>query len=240
MAKALFKLLFLSFLIHSFSSCSTLDQSAKYGLSDGTYRYKSQTTGPQRVYIQVEEDSLIIHPLRPGSGGMVDTSRTTILELKERGPEAKKNYLIFTRPSFDIDIATILFKYRPKETYGPRQLNTDFNGVVYLGYRSDRYSIHYKRTPLGDYQRKLNHFGFSAGFFTGLGSTMVAPWFTRDQVQTEYDGLVFVNGIAANVGFNSLTFGVGLGLDHLLDRNRKHWVYQGEPWLGLLLGLNLN
>lgn len=240
MAKALLKFLSYSFLIFIFSSCRTLDQSAKYDLSDGTYRYKTQTGRLQKAYVQVEEDSLIIHPIPSGGGGMADTSRTTILELKERGHEAKKNYLIFTRPSFDIDIASILFKYRPKETYGPRQLNTDFNGAIYLGYRSDRYSIHYKSTPLGDFKRKLNHFGFSAGFFTGLGSSMVAPWFTRDQVQSEYDGLVFINGIAANIGFNSLTFGLGLGFDHLMDSNRKHWVYQGEPWVGLMLGLNLN
>lgn len=32
----------------------------------------------------------------------------------------------------------------------------------------------------------------------------------------------------------------GLGFDTLLDRNAQFWIYQERPWLGLMLGLNLN
>ena len=232
------KLLLFSLLYGSLLSCRSLEENAKYGLSDGVYRFKTQASKVERVYIQVEEDSLIIYPML--GRGIADISQTTVLELKETGAEARKDYLIFTQPSFDIDIVTILFKYRPKVEDGPRQFNTDFNGAVYLGYRADRYSIDYEPTPLQSYKRKLNHFGYGAGFFTGIGATMIAPWFTRDHVQSEYDGLVFVNGISGNVAYNSLTFGVGIGIDYLMDSNRKYWVYQGKPWLGLTLGLNLN
>jgi hypothetical protein len=66
------------------------------------------------------------------------------------------------------------------------------------------------------------------------------PWVTRDQITSEYDGIVWLNGIAGIVGFNNFTFGFAISIDHLLDHNHKVWIYQGKPWLGLTLGLNLN
>ena len=30
------------------------------------------------------------------------------------------------------------------------------------------------------------------------------------------------------------------GIDHLMDKNRKLWIYRGQPWIGLTIGLNLN
>ena len=28
--------------------------------------------------------------------------------------------------------------------------------------------------------------------------------------------------------------------DHLFDKNKKDWIYQHKPWVGLAFGLNLN
>lgn len=239
MTNTFIKLLIFSLLYGSLVGCRSLEENAKYQLSDGTYRFKPSTGKAQRVYVEVEEDSLVIYPLLRGRQ-KGDTTQAIVLDIEETGSVARKDYLIFSQPSFDLDVITILFKYRPNKPGIPRQLNTDFNGAMYLGYRADSYTIQYKPTPLNNYKRRLNHFGYSIGLFTGLGSTAVTPWVTQDKVALEYDGLVFVNGISANIGLNNLTFGLGLGFDFLMDRNRKHWVYQGAPWLGLTLGLNLN
>lgn len=42
------------------------------------------------------------------------------------------------------------------------------------------------------------------------------------------------------MGYKSLTVGLGVGWDNLLDRDKDIWVYQSKPWYGLTLSLNLN
>ncbi len=66
------------------------------------------------------------------------------------------------------------------------------------------------------------------------------PYVTNNQVNSEYDGLVIPNGLAAIVGINNLSVGILLGTDYLLDRNKRFWIYQGKPWVGLSVGLNIN
>lgn len=92
----------------------------------------------------------------------------------------------------------------------------------------------------GSFDRYSNHYGLTVGVFSGFGSTLIGPWFTKDQVQLEYDGVVWTNGVAVSIAFNYLTIGLGLGWDKLLDTNKSVWIYQNKPWLGLVLGINLN
>ncbi len=68
----------------------------------------------------------------------------------------------------------------------------------------------------------------------------MSPHVTIERISQEYDGLIWSKGLAAIVGLNNVTAGVVLGWDHLLDRNRSLWIYQGKPWIGLAFGLNLN
>jgi hypothetical protein len=56
----------------------------------------------------------------------------------------------------------------------------------------------------------------------------------------EYDGAVNLLGINAVLGVEKLSLGLAVGTDHLLDKNRKHWVNQSKPWVGISFGLNLN
>jgi hypothetical protein len=86
----------------------------------------------------------------------------------------------------------------------------------------------------------MNHFGYSIGFFGGLGATSMNPSVTNNLVTIEYDGVVITKGIAGLIGIGNLTFGAAVGLDHLMDKNRKAWIYQRKPWVGFTLGLNLN
>lgn len=207
MAKGFLNLLFFPLLAISFSSCSLLNGTSKSELSDGIYQFKTGDSKARKIYLQVAEDSLVIFPLEQGKPSSADTARPLVLEEKEERKKGQRDYQVFRQPSFDVDVLTILFKYRPSQEGGPRQLNTDFNAAFYLGYRADSYTLTYNHTPINTYSRNINHIGWSAGIFSGLGSTMVAPWFTNDQVQIEYDGLVFINGVAANIAYNELTFG---------------------------------
>lgn len=142
--------------------------------------------------------------------------------------------------SFDIDIITIPFKYRFPTQGFPAQLNTNFAGAFYGGSRKDIYSFGYKQNPFGDYRRMISHFGYGAGLFAGVGSTAMNPWVTLNRIDIEYDGFVLIAGAEGVIALNRFTFGIGLGADHLIDKNKKRWIYQNKPCLGLTIGLNLN
>jgi hypothetical protein len=86
----------------------------------------------------------------------------------------------------------------------------------------------------------MNHFGYSPGFFGGLGATSMNPFVTNNQIAEEYDGVVLSAGVAGLVGIGNLIFGAAIGLDHLMDKNHRSWIYQGKPWVGLTIGLNVN
>ena len=223
------------------AGCGSLRESSKYAFASGLYRVRSANGRSMRAYVTVAEDSIQSFPVVRGGGraAQVDTSRRMVLVLPETAPHGLPP-TGFVQSSFDLDVLTIPFKYRPVADGFPRQLNTNFNGALYLGYRSDVYRLRYRRTPLGVHRRQVRHYGFSFGLFGGLGVTAVNPWVTNNQVAAEYDGVVFNKGVAAIVGIDAFTFGLGLGFDDLLDGNRRAWIYQRKPWLGLTLGLNLN
>jgi hypothetical protein len=134
---------------------------------------------------------------------------------------------------------TVPFKYRTGSYQLPRQLTTDFNGNVFVGYRIDRFTLQYKKTPFGTRLQKGHH-ALTAGGFFGIGTTAVTPWTTYYRITDEYYGLIVSRGFAIMFGLNSLTFGAGLGWDRLTDRDKNIWIYQDKPWYGVTFGLNLN
>ncbi len=146
----------------------------------------------------------------------------------------------FYRPSFDLDVMTIPIKYRPRTDILPNQLDANFNGAIYGGYRIDNYRVTYKRTPLNNYKQKVTHIGYSVGLFAGIGNTLIDEYSLTNHYDTQYQGVLFTSGVAANVAVGNFTLGVSFGTDHLLDRNKQIWVYQGQPFVGFTVGLNLN
>lgn len=212
------------------SSCTTLQNNAKYELSDGSYKLKMD--GKKRdTYVENNSDSIVIY-LFPEKKSIALPA-----QLETYTPTSQT----FIKPSVDIDILTALFKVRgERKNSVPPQLNANFNGNIYLGYRSDIYRIHYTKNPLAIYKRRINHFGFSGGLFLGLGNTAMTPTTTNNAISIEYDGIVLQKGIAGIVAINKLTLGLSLGFDNLIDSHSTVWVYNNKPWFGLMLGLNLN
>lgn len=132
-------------------------------------------------------------------------------------------------------------KYDSVDEVNPNQLNTSIlNGALFLGYRTDIHHLRYKKTPFQTYKREITHYGLSFGIFTGIGASRIDEFVTLNALTIQYDGFVNPSGVAAIIAVDKLTFGLTLGVDHLLDKNRKVWIYQGKPWMGLSIGLNLN
>jgi hypothetical protein len=149
-------------------------------------------------------------------------------------------HVLLMRRQFDFDIFTLPFKIRPGREGLPLQLNTTFNAALYLGRRLDFYHLNRHRSPSGRTTPLIRTTGIGYGLFTGLGSTLVTPDFTRQHAITDYEGMVLHAGGAFIYDARIFNVGVAAGFDHLLGADGPHWVYQHKPWVGLLFGLDLN
>lgn len=226
-----------------FTNCTSLQESSKYEFSEGIYKAKISREASARVYVDMEDEILRLYPAQDykrGQAVQLDTTSKIVLAIPDELDSAPAHSYTFSKPSFDLDVLTIPFKYRPGTAGIPSQLNTTFQGAIFVGARRDIFRINYRATPVGNHRRFINHFGYSIGLFSGIGATTVNEAVTGGQVGFEYEGVVLLNGVAGIIGINNFTFGLALGFDHLLDIYRHDWVYQRKPWLGLAFGLNLN
>ena len=124
MMKYLLLIISLLFIItYSFSQSTT-----ENALRDGHYIFKQLGKRPEKILLHVGEDTLKILSL--------DGNHIII-------PESGKDEVFFKK-SLDVDVLTILFKFRPGTSNFPRQLNTNFNGNIFFGYRIDRYKLKFK------------------------------------------------------------------------------------------------
>ncbi len=218
--------------------CSIINETSRKKLEPGIYMLKEQEK--KRVFVDVKEDTIKMYPVaKTKTGWNADTSAFSLINMNPAQGGTWKNTKFINR-SFDLDVMTILFKYRPYTKGLPNQINTNFNAAEFIGYRTDLYILSYDKTPLNKFQQRINHFAYSVGGFIGIGATQMNASVTENHVQSEYDGVVLTKGISALVGIGDITFGAAVGFDRLLDKNRKVWIYQQKPWIGFTVGLNIN
>jgi hypothetical protein len=222
-----------------FSSCEGLKESSKNAFNEGFYKSRIFHKELKKIYVVPGEDEIKIYTEK--GHNMVDTALTLTIDFPaDHKPPGFDEYL-FSNGSPDIYIMSTILKYRPSVSGFPNQLNASiFNGSFYLGYRNDYYKLKYTETPLHTYKRKIRHYGFSMGLFAGLGTTPMNEFVTQSIINIEYDGFVNTEGIAAFISMGKFTIGISSGIEHLMDPNRKYWIYQGKPWVGLSVGLHLN
>lgn len=220
------------------SGCGAFRDTISDSFREGTYH--SRISGSKKVYVQYRGDTLEVYKLTRVNG--VETADTSVSSVKLLSPKTNvaSRPGVFNNYSLDFDALTIPFKYRFSTKALPQQFTTSLNGGVYLGFRSDRYKLQYKKHFFNYYQRHIYHSAISFGGFTGFGSTAMNPWVTDYNINSEYEGVVWLKGAAVIMALGRFTSGVSVGWDHLLDHNQKFWIYQGKPWLGLVFGLNLN
>jgi hypothetical protein len=223
------------------SSCSVFKDKPSYEITEGRHVLTKGHQVYRNVYVVEEEDALKVYPLRKKDDQyIIDTLEQKPLLFNSSGFGYTGKPLTLRKTSLDIDFLTIPFKYRFPEKGFPRQFNASLNGGVYFGYRTDVYRLSYVTNLLGRRERKESHLGFSFGGYSGIGGTTMNPSVTNNNVNIEYDGVVWTNGLVTIMGVNRFTVGLALGWDGLMDKNRKYWIYQKQPWLGFVVGLNLN
>lgn len=153
--------------------------------------------------------------------------------------EEKSPWFRYQTTALDVDVFTLPFKYRFRTADQPGQLEDRPNVGVHVGGRYDlgRYrTVYFRRSQ----RSEISTLSVGLGGFVCIGAARVDPFSTLGRVQDDYFGLGLNYGVAATVSVRSVSAGLAVGIEQLTDRNRNLWIYQGRPWLGLTLGVNLN
>ena len=218
------------------SSCNTLEQASMHGFNSGYYKFESGNKNVQDVYVDVTDEHIdVYHHINR----QPDKEQFLTIPLKTTD-SLVVNEMVFKKQSLDVDIASILLKYRPS-VYGlPAQLTADLNIALYTGWRFDYYQIKSKKDPLGRNNFKINSRGYDFGFFAGPGTTLISPFTTRNIRSDEYSGMILQAGIAGFLEFDIASFGFAIGYDYLLNPDREVWIYNNKPWVGFVVGIVLN
>lgn len=219
-----------------FTSCSTMEKTSTHGFNSGYYKLQSKQKDAQDVYLEVTDEKIEVYH---ETDKQPDKNTFLTISLKP-SDSLVLSPLQFSKKSLDIDITAILLKYRPA-VYGlPSQLTTDFNVAVYAGWRHDNYTLKSKTDPLGKIYNKISNWGYDFGFFSGPGSTLISPFTTQNQRTDEYSGLIIQTGLAGFIESNVASFGISVGIDYLLNSDRKVWIYTNKPFVGFIVGIALN
>ncbi len=135
---------------------------------------------------------------------------------------------------------TIPFKIRGAEGDEPSKVSTGVNVGVAFGYQwnlnrvSPIYDENLKKM-VGYDQQKLS---FSLSPFAGLTTVSLKPGNTNMAIEKDRTVLGFSFGGAGVLTFNRVNLGLALGVDYGLS-NSKDWIYQGELWTGIVVGLDI-
>ncbi len=153
--------------------------------------------------------------------------------------EEKSPWFYYQLTTFDVDLFTVPFKYRFPQRNRAGELSTSANVGVYTGVRYDlgRYrNVYYRR----ERRSELESFSFGLGSVLSIDPITVNEFNTDGRFTGEYDGVGLSYGLAALVGYKSITAGLTVAIENLADRNNRLWVYRQKPWLGIFVGINLN
>lgn len=219
------------------ASCNTLEKASLHGLNRGYYKLKSDNINNQNVYLDVTDEKIdVYHHLKQ----QPDEKQFMTIPLNTTADSLIFNPMVFKKQSLDVDITSIILKYRSSVSDLPAQLTTDLNMALYIGWRHDNYHIRNKRDPLGRSYHKISNRGYDFGFFAGPGTTLISPFTTQNKRTEEYNGMIIQTGIAGFIESNVASFGLAVGYDYLLNSDRKIWIYNNKPWVGFIVGIALN
>ncbi|NBO32657.1 MAG: hypothetical protein EBV05_14080 [Cyanobacteria bacterium WB6_1B_304] len=217
------------------ASCSILEKASVHGLTSDVYIMRNKGDVPIDVYLDVTNEQIDFYRYFLGK-----PQKPCIFTIPlNAGNSTSFREVVVEKQGLDVDITSILLKYRPSVNVSPAQLNTDLNVAVYAGWRRDLFRINTSIDPLGKRYPRIRNLGYDFGIFAGPGTTAVSPFSTGNVRSDEYEGMVFQAGIAGFVESSVASFGVSIGYDHLLSPDRSVWIYRNKPWVGFIVGIAL-
>jgi hypothetical protein len=220
------------------AACVPFDKIYSHEFDDGYFKLKSAGKNPENIYLNLTDDSLKVYSVqKENKFKLSDTIAFCLANLKSIAPGNPLYNSIFVKTSADIDLSTVLMKFRPTSGNVPSQLSSNVNGIFYMGFRKDFFKLKSEFSELHEMSSFIRHTGFDFGLFAGIGISPINPTVTMNGTMQEYDGIVFQKGIAVFGTFENMSVGLALGFDNLLDHNKAIWIFNNKPWLGLAFGI---
>jgi hypothetical protein len=218
------------------ASCVSLGKLSRHDFDSGYYKLKTQNAKPTSVYVEQVKDSIIVLPV--GSDGKSDFFNSKGTRISRVKNDSYFYKACFTNNSIDIDLTSILFKSRHSRDDVPNQFSADLDVAVYAGFRKDFYRFKTQAHPLEEEKSSIRQIGFDLGVFAGIGSSPINPTVTNNQVNQEYDAMIFQKGIAGFISINKMSVGLALGFDNLFDKSRSYWIYNQKSYIGLIISIS--
>jgi hypothetical protein len=218
------------------TSCGALEKTSRHGFHSGYYRVKTGHGEVRREYVDVTDNAISSYPLKDGQPDVLEVKTISL----ESSDSLLTNPPTFVKTSLDVDITAIPLKFRPSTSGLPAQMVTDFNFALYAGWRRDNFLLSSTQDPLGRSHHAILKRGYDVGLFAGPGATQIGPYTTRQKRMEEYNGMIVQTGIAGFVETDWMSFGLAVGTDHLMNGDRKYWIYTRKPWVGFIVGVALN
>jgi hypothetical protein len=235
-ARKIFLVIYVVLLI---AGCVPVEKIERHDFTSGYYKLKTQGSEPTRVYTKVDGDSLDVYTfIKEGKHEPPDISSLKKISIDKIQTGNFFYRSCFVRNSVDVDLTTVILKYRPAISGVPNQLNSNLNAAIYVGFRKDYFKVIPFKSPIKDEISFIRQIGFDAGFFGGIGLTFMNPTNTDNNITQEYDGMVFQKGVAGFITFDNMSVGVTIGFDNLLDKNKSFWIYNQKPYIGLVIGIS--
>ena len=226
-------------LIVILSGCVSVGKIGRHDFDSGFYKLKVQKAAPSRVYAEVIEDSIIVYPVNStGRKEFPNTSSSSGIKISRIKTDNYYYKASFINKSVNIDLTSIIFKSRSSMDDVPNQFSADLDVAIYAGFRKDFYKIVSPAHPLHEENSSIMQIGFDLGVFAGIGSSPVNPTVTNNKISQEYDAMIFQKGIAGFISINKMSFGLAVGFDNLIDKNRSSWIYNQKPYLGLIISVS--
>jgi hypothetical protein len=220
------------------AGCIPFDKIYSHDFNSGYFKLKSSGKKPENIYLNVTDNSLKVYSVqKENKFRLSDTSAFSGVNLKSIVPGNDLYNSTFVKTSADIDLSTVILKFRPASGNVPSQLSTNFNGIFYTGFRKDFFKLKSSFSELREMSSFIRHTGIDFGFFAGIGITPVTPTTTMNRTIQEYDGIVFQKGFSVFATYENMSVGLALGFDNLLDQNKAIWIFNNKPWFGLVLGI---
>lgn len=119
----------------------------------------------------------------------------------------------------------------------PSQTETGFNPAIAFGWKLNLNSYSSSKDLFGN---NLKKFSITPGWFMGTGAVDLKKANTRNPVIAfERKAALLSTGGFIMFGYNKINVGYSFGWDYATGTGRNDWLYQGEMWHGLIIGLDI-
>lgn len=119
----------------------------------------------------------------------------------------------------------------------PAQATTGFNAGFALGWKLSK--IYWRRNK-NAFNSQTQRYSLGLGGLFSMGAVELNDKNTRaPRAQFPRSVPVLTYGAMVTLGLGSLNLGVAGGIDRTFTTQTDGWLYQGKPWWGLVLGLDV-